>query len=163
MCSGWKSFRCERKVACNGPGFNAGERCGSLTQQSSRCAVNFLHVIYSRLAGLLWFRSAWVCLLWFTGVTGCRHVGMNHSLKEKMIKIYIDLHKWSQLGLIYGGVSNGRAGVLLYFPCPVANNEDFALGQISNKGKNIVYNKCRSAEIADFSLFFIKATLQMLH
>lgn len=103
------------------------------------------------------FRSAWVCLLWSTGVTGCRHVGMNHSLKEKMIKIYIDLHKWSQLGLIYGGVSNGRAGVLLYFPCPVANNEDFALGQISNKGKNIVHNKRRSAEIADFSLFFYKS------
>ncbi len=26
MGSGWKSSRCERKQACNGPGFNAAER-----------------------------------------------------------------------------------------------------------------------------------------
>lgn len=46
-----KEFGCERKVACNGPGFNAVERCGWLTQQSSRCAVNFLHIIYPCFSG----------------------------------------------------------------------------------------------------------------
>jgi len=38
-------------------------RLRSLTQQSSRSAVNFLQDINSRFAGLLLFGTAWVCLM----------------------------------------------------------------------------------------------------
>lgn len=80
MGSGWKSPRCERKQACNGPGFNVAERTQiAYSAEFQVCRELFTHYLLFGPSPPVWFGLGVFIVIY--SVTGCKYVGKKCSLR----------------------------------------------------------------------------------